>query len=115
MNNSLGGRQYAIIVLTVITAAIHLFLGISSLPDTFGYVFILNGISYLALLIALYFIPQLAPRRALIRWLLLAFAAVTFVLYFVFNWPDIWSPLGIVTKADELVLIVLLFLDRNSP
>ncbi|MCZ7668819.1 MAG: hypothetical protein M5U34_17265 [Chloroflexi bacterium] len=47
--------------------------------------FLLNGVGYLALIIALYFIPQLAGQRALIRWALLAFTAVTFVLYFAFN------------------------------
>ena len=114
MTKDLGSRQYAIIVLTVITAIIHLLLGFRFLPDTFGILFILNGIGYLVLLIGLYFVPQLAPRRNLIRWLLLAFTAVTFVLYFVFNWPDVWGPMGLVDKGVELVLIILLWLDRKS-
>ncbi|MCZ7668822.1 MAG: hypothetical protein M5U34_17280 [Chloroflexi bacterium] len=30
------------------------------------------------------------------------------------NWPDIWKPMGLIDKAIELVLIVLLWLDRKS-
>lgn len=114
MSNRLSGLQYGIVILTVITAAIHLFHGIQTLSAGFGMLFVLNGIGYVVLIVALYFIPQLAAQRSLIRWLLLAYTAVTFVLYFVFNWPDIWEPVGIVDKVVELILIVLLFLDRKS-
>ena len=111
MTSSLNPKRYAIIVLTVVTALIHLGLGISFSDP----LFLLNGVGYLVLIIALYFIPQLAGQRALIRWALLAFTAVTFVLYFVFNWPDIWGPAGLIDKAIELVLIILLWLDRKDP
>jgi len=114
MSNRLGGLQYTIIILTLITAAIHLFLGIQSLSEGFGAIFILNGIGYLVLIVALYFVPQLTAQRSLMRWLLLAYTAVTFILYFVFNWPDVWGPVGLIDKAVELVLIVLLFLDRKN-
>lgn len=110
MTSSLNPKRYAIITLTVITAIIHLWLGFS-FGDT---LFLLNGAGYLVLIVALYFIPQLAAQRALIRWALLAFTAITFILYFVFNWPDIVSPLGLIDKTIELVLIVLLWLDRND-
>jgi hypothetical protein len=114
MKSRLGALQYAIVALTVITALIHVFLGINFIPDSLGYIFVLNAIGYIVLMVALYFIPQLAAQRGLIRWLLLAFTAVTFVLYFVFNWPNIYSPMGLITKAVELVLIILLFLDRGN-
>lgn len=104
---NLSGRQKAIVGLTVATAVIHIVLGILS-GGTFLIVFLLNGLGYLALLAALYFLPQMAGQRSMVRWALLAFTAVTFVLYFVFNWPDIWSPMGIVDKLIELVLIILL-------
>ncbi len=108
----LGSLQYGIIALTVITAVIHLGLGLF-----FGAInpmFLLNGVGYLVLLAALYFIPQLAPQRSLIRWVLLAYTAVTFILYFVFNWPDVWGPIGLIDKGVELVLIILLWLDRDN-
>jgi len=111
MTSSLNPRRYAIIALTVITALVHLGLGIT----TSNNLFLLNGVGYLALIVALYFIPQLAGQRALIRWVLIAYTAVTFVLYFVFNWPNIWGPAGLIDKAIELILIVLLWLDRNDP
>lgn len=110
MTSSLNPKRYAIIALTVVTALIHLGLGISFSDP----MFILNGVGYLVLIVALYFIPQLAGQRALIRWVLLAYTAVTFVLYFVFNWPDIWGPAGLIDKAVELVLIILLWLDRKD-
>lgn len=112
MMKKLGSLQYAIIILTVVTAVIHLVLGVA-----FGEVnplFILNGIGYLVLVVALYFVPQLAAQRSLVRWALILFTAVTFILYFVFNWPDIWGPIGLLDKAIELVLIILLWLDRNN-
>lgn len=111
MTSSLNPKRYAIIALTVLTALIHLGLGISSSDP----IFILNGVGYIVLIVALYFIPQLAGQRALIRWVLLAYTAVTFILYFVFNWPDIWGPAGLIDKAIELVLIILLWLDRKDP
>ncbi len=111
MTSSLNPKRYAIVALTVITALIHLGLGISvGFP-----LFLLNGVGYLVLIVALYFIPQLAGRRALIRWVLLAYTALTVILYFVVAWPDIWSPVGLIDKAIELTLIILLFLDRKDP
>lgn len=114
MSNRLGPLQYGIIVLTIITALIHLALGFTFMPDFLGIMFILNGIAYLALLAGLYFIPQLAQWRSMIRWLLLAFTIITFVLYFVFNWPDIWGLGGLVDKAVELILIILLLIDIRN-
>lgn len=108
MTRQLSTQHYAIITLTALTALIHFVLGIFSLPSFFGVIFLLNGAGYLVLLAALYFIPQLADQRPLIRRLLLGYTAVTFVLYFVFNWPNVWAPMGLVDKAIELILIVLL-------
>jgi len=111
MTSSLNPRRYAIITLTIITALIHFALSF----NPFNPLFLLNGAGYLMLIVALYFIPQLAGQRSLIRWVLLAYTAVTFVLYFAFNWPDIWGPVGLLDKAIELVLIILLWLDRKDP
>ncbi|MFQ5436747.1 MAG: hypothetical protein ACE5FD_17970 [Anaerolineae bacterium] len=105
---NLGSRQYALIVLTVITALLHLLLGIGG-EGFFQIAFILNGVGYLALLAAFYFLPQFAGQRGMVRWAFLGFTAVTFILYFVFNWPDIWGPMGLLDKAVELVMIILLY------
>lgn len=108
---NLSGQQKGIVALTVATALIHVVLAFLA-GGFFLVIFLLNGIGYLALLAALYFLPQMAGQRALVRWAFLAFTAVTIVLYFVFNWPDIWSPMGIVDKVIELVLLILLWLDK---
>ncbi|WP_420629005.1 hypothetical protein [Candidatus Leptofilum sp.] len=108
---NLSGQQKTIVGLTVATALIHIVLGVLA-GGTFLIMFLLNGLGYLVLMAALYFLPQFAAQRSLIRWVLLAFTAVTFILYFVFNWPDIWSPIGIVDKLIELALIVLLWQDK---
>lgn len=117
MNNprpALGPLQYAVIVLTVLTALLHLALGMGFFQDMLGKLFVLNGLGYLALLAALYFLPQFASRRALVRWALMAFTAVTIVAYFVMNDQAWSSPPGLVDKAVEVALIVVLYLDSRG-
>ena len=106
---AMNGKRWGIVVLTVLTAVIHiaLYFGASQ------FIFLLNGLGYLALLAALYFVPQLSGMRRLVRWGLIAFTAVTVVLYFLFNWPDVWNPMGLIDKAIEVVLIVLLLQDPD--
>jgi len=108
----LGPLQYGIIALAIATGLIHLLvLGILS-----GQIlFTLNGLGYLALVAAIYLpLRFLAGYRGLARWLLMGYTALTLVLYFVMNWPDVWNPLGIITKVIEVVLIVLLWIDREN-
>ncbi|MCB8917708.1 MAG: hypothetical protein H6988_08465 [Pseudomonadales bacterium] len=104
--------QIGIIGLTLITAVIHLVpLGIM-----FGSaIFILNGLGYLGLLGALLLpIPFLLPYRGLVRWAFIAYTVVTIILYFVMNPDALTSVLGLLTKAIEAVLVVLLFLDGRK-
>ncbi len=98
-----GPLQYGIILLTLTTALIHISL---LFPDT---LFILNGLGYLVLLAALYLpTAQLQPYRDITRWLLIAYTAVTLII-----WIFIGSrgPLAYTTKIVEAVLIVLLWLE----
>ncbi len=104
---SLGSKQYALIGLVVVTAVIHLFLGV----DFGDALFILNGVGYLALIAGYYFVPKLASQRGLIRMVLMGFTAITIVLYF-FLTPDIWSPFGLITKAVEVGIIALLAMEK---
>ena len=104
MNNvKLGPLQIGIIILTIATAAIHLWIGI---PNNFG-MFILNGIGYLALLVALY-LPQLRKYQGWIRWVFIVYTAVT-----VIAWIAIGSrnTIGYVDKLIEVALIALLFIE----
>jgi hypothetical protein len=71
--------------------------------------FILNGLGYLALLAALYLpIPQLTPYRRIVRWLLIGYAALTFVLWLAIG---VRNTIGYVSAADEAALILLLLLE----
>jgi hypothetical protein len=111
MSAPLNSRRYLIVLLAVATGLVHLILlgflfgGTEGLP-------ILNGLGYLALIAALYFIPQFAGIRPLIRWALIAYAALTIILYFFFDSNPFTNVLGLVTKAMEIALIVLLLMDR---
>lgn len=98
--------QTAIILLTLATAIIHLVLGIQF---NLG-MFILNGIGYIALLTALY-LPQLRGQRKLIRWVLIAYTAVT-----VLAWVAIGerNAIGWIDKIIEVALIVLLYIEGRT-
>ncbi len=106
---AMNTQRWVIVGLGLATAVIHFVLAFALSGGT---IFLLNGLGYIALVAALYFIPQLAGMRGLVHWGLLAYTAVTFVLYFIMNWPDVWGPFGLLTKAIELVLIILLLMDR---
>ncbi|MCB9421636.1 MAG: hypothetical protein H6667_17660 [Ardenticatenaceae bacterium] len=109
----LSGKQWGVVGLAVLTAVIHLVLGIGSPEPMFKVLFVLNGLGYIVLVAALYFLQPFASNRSLIRWALMGFTAVTVILYFVFNGADAFkSVLGLVDKAIEVVLIILLWIDR---
>ena len=83
------------------------------LPLPLPILFLINGIGYLVLISALY-LPALARYQRVVRWLLIIFAATTFMLYFLLNGFRL-SPLAIVDKVAEITLIVLLLIeDRQS-
>jgi hypothetical protein len=106
-----------IFVLTLATAVIHLYLAFTAIAImgfNFGVMlFILNGLGYLGLLAALQLpIPQLARFRSAARWALVAFAALTIVLFFVMA-PE-YTIIGWVDKAIEVTLIALLLADAYT-
>jgi hypothetical protein len=107
-----------IFVLTVATAGIHLYLALTAIA-TMGFnfgvmLFILNGLGYLGLLAVLQLpIRQLARFRSAARWALIAFAAVTIVLFFIMA-PKPYTILGYVDKAIEVALIALLLADAYT-
>jgi hypothetical protein len=114
----LGAVRIGIIVATVITALVHLWLSFLFLRTAaerpLGIMFLLNGLGYLSLLAA-YFMQQPVFRRyhSLIRWLMIGYTAVTIIAWYVVNQPDhLVDPIGLFTKLVEVILIVLLILDR---
>jgi hypothetical protein len=111
------GLGVGIFVLTLATAVIHLYLAITAIPLmglNFGVMlFILNGLGYLGLLAALQLsVRQLARFRSAARWALVAFAALTIVLFFVMA-PE-YTIIGYVDKAIEVALIALLLADAYT-
>jgi len=104
-------------LLTLATAGIHLYLALTAIAYmgfNFGVMlFILNGLGYLGLLAALQLpIPQLARFRSAARWALIAFAALTIVLFFIMA-PE-YTTIGYVDKAIEVSLIALLLADAYT-
>lgn len=97
--------RVSIVALALFAALIHVSL---NFPDP---VFILNGLGYLALLAALYLpIPQVAHHRNLARWGLIGYTALTLVLWFVIGMR---TPIGYISAADEVALILLLLLEAH--
>src|SRR5215210_548002 len=108
------GLGVGIFLLTLATAGIHLFLAFTAIPYfglNFGVMlFILNGLGYLGLLAALQLpIPLLARFRSATRWTLVAYAALTIVLWFIMA-PE-YEIIGYIDKVIEVALIALLITD----
>jgi hypothetical protein len=116
VNRHAGGRaRWAVIVLAVVTAAIH-FSRAASDPEI-RLLFTLNGVGYLALVALLYApVNRLDPYRRSVRWALIGFAAVTIVLYGVWGaMSGEWTvPLGPIDKLIEGALIGVLWWDRDE-
>ena len=108
------GLAVGIILLTLATAFIHLFLAFTAIPYfglNFGVIlFILNGLGYLGLLGILQLpIPQLRRFRSAARWAMVGFAALTIVLWVIL--APVYDFIGYLDKAIEVALIVLLIAD----
>ncbi len=98
----LGGL---IILLTVITAGIHISL---LFPDV---VFILNGLGFLSLAAAYFLpVPFLAQRRKWVAWAFMAYTLLTILLWIAFGERSV---LGFATKAVELALLISVWIDHR--
>mgnify|MGYP001618225072 FL=1 len=111
--------QIAAIVLTVITAVNHLFIGIANLgaPDTLvlAVLFILNAAGFAVLLAGLStrLVPVLSGNRILAHYAMIAFTVVTIMAYVFMSGilrGEPPMPMAIVTKIDELLLILATYL-----
>ncbi|MCB9135305.1 MAG: hypothetical protein H6636_07750 [Anaerolineales bacterium] len=102
-----------ITILTLITAVVHLFLGINgglSLDPSHGLniLFVLNGIGYIYLVLAVFWIPNfLKDQNPLLRRVFIGYVLVTIVLYFVINGLEgVTSAVGMFTKVVEVLLLI---------
>ena len=115
--NNAQVRSYRtpIIILTIITALVHFSRAVAD-PEIRA-LFILNGIGYLVLVTLLYLPSErLTGWRSRIRWILIVYAGITILLYFVWGlMSGEWVvPLGPIDKLVEIALIVLLWLEARS-
>ena len=113
MNRS--SLRILMIILTIITAVIHIFLGVRSIGDGFwGFLFILNGIGFLGLLfLVLRPFSFLVGRETLLHYALMGFAAVTILAWLVIN-GDFTNLAGVFTKIVELFLIIVTWLHLRA-
>jgi hypothetical protein len=105
-----------IALLTAATGILHLLVGFGVLagggaPPT-NWLLVANGVGYLVLLALFY--TSSGSRRGTIRWILLAYTLITLVGYFIIGAGFDGGTIPLVIKAIELLLIILLFLDRGS-
>lgn len=106
---NLTSRRDLIIILTIITAFVHLFLSLSTQP--IDIMFLLNFLGYLGLLAAFILpLPVFKNYHGLVRWAFMAFTLVTIVGWIIFGlrvwfaYPD---------KVIELVLVFLLWKEKG--
>jgi hypothetical protein len=94
--------RMGILVLGSFAAFVHLGLGFRG-----DALLVLNGLGYLGIVGLLAIpIPFLQQQRQWVRWLLVAYAAVTFIGYFVMHDFGGYSNMGILTKIAELGLLI---------
>jgi len=106
-----GLIKWGIIILALATAFIHLYLAVEMMTSgQGGFMFVLNGLGYLALLGALFLpIPFLAGYRPLIRIVFIIYTVIT-----ILAWAAVGmrTPIGFIDKVVEVALVVLLLLYR---
>ncbi len=99
--------QITLILLSTITALLH-FVRAAADPDI-RILFILNGLGFFTL-VTTFYLPAFQKLHTPIRWIFVAYTAVTIVLYFV--WVAMsgeWTiPIGPIAKIVEVAIIVLL-------
>ena len=103
--------RYAILVLGLITGVIHTVI----LP-LMGFEWLLmplNGLGFIVLTGVVFFDPPfLSGQRKLIMYLFMVYTLVTIVGYFLVNsFP--FDLIGIITKVDEILLLVALWLYKD--
>ena len=120
--------EYGIIALTLATAFIHLIFAFTLVPTWGNFIFtfinldtglsyqiffILSFLGYVVLLILL-FLPQFENYKGIARFALLAYTAITLVLYVLINTlGDLFVLEGVVTKVIEFFLVIFLVIDSQ--
>ena len=123
----LTSRQYGIIILTLITALLHLAAALDKqlFPEGPDPLFLLNGLGYLGLLGA-YFLPIsfFQERHELVRRVYMGYAILTIIAW-IFIWVIQYviiqgtpffshdSLYGVPSKIAEVILLLFLSADKS--
>jgi tellurite resistance protein TehA-like permease len=101
-----------ILSLGLLTAGAHLYL--AAQPDeSLHFVFLLNGLGYLALLAA-FVLPQFKKVHTIVNLAFIGYTFLTIILWFFFGSPSeggAWDPFDVLVKVTELLLVIQLLLD----
>ena len=107
--------KYLIALLTAATGILHLVAGFGIGGDgATNWLLVLNGVGYLVLLVLFW---MASGNGGIIRWILLAYTLITLVGYFVIQAGNNFgfdNTLGLIIKAIELLLVILLFLYKGT-
>ena len=108
--------RIVMVALTLMTAVIHLVLGVGMLSDpafrTLGILFVLNAVGYSTLLWACFGKVWLLPkRRDLAHYLLMGFALITIAAWIPLGSRDL---LAYATKLAEVLLIAAAFMHLRA-
>jgi len=108
---SLGGLHWVGIVAAVVTAAVHLFLGVRMLPSGMGISFVLAGLGFLGAIA----LVLLNYRRRTVYAVGIPFTLIQVVLWYYVNFvslgksfPADMGTLGAVDKVAQVVLLAVL-------
>jgi hypothetical protein len=109
VRTSVGRVQVGIIVTTLVTVFVHLYLNV--ILGKFSALFTLNALGYLGLLAALFLpLPFVSQRQPLVRIVFILFTLVTII-----GWVLAGSriPIAYIDKPVEIILVILLWVDRS--
>jgi len=101
---SLTSLHWLGVALAVVTGILHVVLGIRFIGQPLGWSFIVAGLGFFTGAVAV----LVDYRRQTMYLLGILWTAGQVVLYFVVNWPDVVSPIGIGDKVVQVVLIGVL-------
>lgn len=115
---SRSNLRLAIIVLALLTAAIHVYLNFNTGVFVFQPAFAANAIGYIALLI-LFFkwvdVPFMRGREKLLWYVFMGYVVLTIIAYFAVNGAMAFSnPVGLFDKVVELLLLIALWLHKEN-
>ncbi|WP_224447986.1 DUF7475 family protein [Haloprofundus salilacus] len=103
--------HYVGVALAAVTGVVHLVLGISNLASTLGVLFVLAGAGYVGGVVLL----VRGVRRPPLYLAGIGFTVVQLIAYVVLNAGNLFSPVAVVDKAAQLLLVgVLVTLYRKE-